>query len=94
MGGTKCLRLGTCELEYMGGVLQKNSSIREGGEDGTRGGLRWGRYNEWQTHACTRTKQARQAFHGGSARARPLTTRLGVGARVLDVVSGEVIIIT
>ena len=26
MGGTKCLRLGTCELEYMGGVLQ--------GEDG------------------------------------------------------------
>ena len=27
MGGTKCLRLGTCELEYMGGVLQKNSSI-------------------------------------------------------------------
>ena len=28
MGGTKCLRLGTCELEYMGGVLQKNSSMR------------------------------------------------------------------
>ena len=27
MGGTKCLRLGTCELEYMGGVLQKNSCI-------------------------------------------------------------------
>ena len=27
MGGTKCLRLGTCELEYMGGVLQRNSSI-------------------------------------------------------------------
>ena len=27
MGGTKCLRLGTCELEDMGGVLQKNSSI-------------------------------------------------------------------
>ena len=28
MGGTKCLRLGTCELECMGGVLQKNSSIK------------------------------------------------------------------
>ena len=28
MGGTKCLRLGTCELEDMGGVLQRNSSIR------------------------------------------------------------------
>jgi hypothetical protein len=27
MGGTKCLRLGTCELEDMGGVLQRNSSI-------------------------------------------------------------------
>ena len=27
MGGTKCLRLRTCELEYMGGLLQKNSSI-------------------------------------------------------------------
>ena len=27
MGGTKCLRLGTCELEDMGGVLQKNSSM-------------------------------------------------------------------
>ena len=27
MGGTKCLRLGTCELKDMGGVLQKNSSI-------------------------------------------------------------------
>ena len=29
MGGTKCLRLGTCELKDMGGVLQKNSSITE-----------------------------------------------------------------
>ena len=28
MGGTKCLRLGTCELKDMGGVLQKNSSMR------------------------------------------------------------------
>ena len=27
MGGTKCLRLGTCELEDMGGVLQNDSSI-------------------------------------------------------------------
>jgi hypothetical protein len=27
MGGTKCLRLGTCELEDMGGVLQRNSSM-------------------------------------------------------------------
>ena len=27
MGGTKCLRLGTCELECMGGVLQNDSSI-------------------------------------------------------------------
>ena len=25
MGGTKCLRLGTCELECMGGVLQNDS---------------------------------------------------------------------
>ena len=30
MGGTKCLRLGTCELECMGGVLQNDSSIRSG----------------------------------------------------------------
>ena len=30
MGGTKCLRLGTCELEYMGGVLQNDSSITRG----------------------------------------------------------------
>jgi hypothetical protein len=29
MGGTKCLRLGRCELKYMGGVLQNDSSIRE-----------------------------------------------------------------
>ena len=28
MGGTKCLRLGTCELKYMGGVLQRNPRIR------------------------------------------------------------------
>ena len=28
MGGTKCLRLGTCELECMGGVLQNDSSIQ------------------------------------------------------------------
>ena len=27
MGGTKCLRLGTCEFEDMGGVLQNDSSI-------------------------------------------------------------------
>ena len=27
MGGTKCLRLGRCELKYMGGVLQNDSSI-------------------------------------------------------------------
>ena len=27
MGGTKCLRLGTCELECMGGVLQNDLSI-------------------------------------------------------------------
>jgi hypothetical protein len=27
MGGTKCLRLGTCELKYMRGVLQRNSRI-------------------------------------------------------------------
>jgi hypothetical protein len=27
MGGTKCLRLGTCELKDMGGVLQNDSSI-------------------------------------------------------------------
>ena len=30
MGGTKCLRLGTCELECMGGELQNDSSIRFG----------------------------------------------------------------
>ena len=30
MGGTKCLRLGTCELECMGGVLQNDSSISKG----------------------------------------------------------------
>ena len=35
MGGTKCLRLGTCELEYMGGVLQRNSSMTET-DPGTR----------------------------------------------------------
>ena len=28
MGGTKCLRLGRCELKYMGGVLQNDSSMR------------------------------------------------------------------
>ena len=27
MGGTKCLRLGTCEFEDMGGVLQNDSSL-------------------------------------------------------------------
>jgi hypothetical protein len=37
MGGTKCLRLGTCELKDMGGVLQKNSSITMFG--GFKGGV-------------------------------------------------------
>ena len=57
MGGTKCLRsvgaladaceLATWRMMDMGGrgVLQRNSSIREAGEDGTWGGLRWGPYS-------------------------------------------------
>ena len=35
MGGTKCLRLGTCEFEDMGGVLQNDSSMRRRQENET-----------------------------------------------------------